>query len=130
MNKPENLDVSLIDLFPIPEDYYPIPVFLLRSISSDRYSQRVLSRVVNSLQSNNYNTIGDILNSTWLDLERARNFGLTGTVVLMYLLQRIADNPKLALDTTRLNQNELTEVRRIIKIESIKKRLRAMGLVI
>ncbi|WP_410512037.1 DNA-directed RNA polymerase subunit alpha C-terminal domain-containing protein [Paenibacillus sp. BR2-3] len=121
-------NVPLKFYVPVAIVFYPFPIHYLRIATVDTYRKSV-SRILNSLQENEYRTISDVLNASLEDLGKARNFGERGKSLLLELLQKICDQPDLVLETGKLEHKLREEVERITRKEPIRKQLYDMGLI-
>lgn len=105
-------NATLKFLFPVPKVFYPFPIHFLR-IAAPEPSSKSISRILNSLQENNYMTIDDVVNTSPADLVKSRNFGEKGLIVLFILLKTISQKPELVLKTEILEQPLRGQVERL-----------------
>lgn len=122
-----NYNLPLKSFIPVPVVFYPFPVHFLRIVGPSHSDKRI-SRVLNSLQENEYTTIDDLLNSTVEDLINMRNFGEKGLKILISLLEGITQKPELILDTEFLDQSLREEVERIKQVPPVRKQLLELGI--
>lgn len=120
-------NVPLKSYIPVDEVFCPFPIYFLRIASLNPYSKSI-TRILNSLHENAFITIDDILNSTLMDLRKARNFGEKGISVLLELLLRLSDQPELVLDTKKLDDELSAELERIKQAIPIKIQFHDIGI--
>lgn len=83
--------MSTIDILPlmsymdIDRSLYPLPIYALRQRSSR--NPKSISRILNSLNESNYITVGDLLQASMAELRCLRNFGVTGQMIVVELLE-------------------------------------------
>jgi len=121
------VDAALKFHIPVALVFYPFPIHYLR-IAAVNTSQKSISRILNSLQENDYLTISDVMNATLEELGNARNFGERGQSLLLSLLQTLSEKPELIFETGKLDQILRAEVERIKQMAPIKQKFYEMGL--
>jgi hypothetical protein len=120
-------NTPLKTLYPVPKVFYPFPIHFLRIAAPDP-SNKSISRILNSLQENNYMTIDDVVNTSPADLVKSRNFGEKGLLVLFILLETISQKPELVLKTEILEQPLRDQVERLKRITPIKNQFIELGI--
>ncbi|WP_151734974.1 DNA-directed RNA polymerase subunit alpha C-terminal domain-containing protein [Paenibacillus tengchongensis] len=71
----------------IDEWYYNQSIQVLRQASCR--NSRSISRILNSLQDNQYLTVGDLLHASLEELGSKRNFGASGQLIVLELLEAL-----------------------------------------
>ncbi|KHL94069.1 hypothetical protein QW71_19860 [Paenibacillus sp. IHB B 3415] len=120
-------NMPLMHYIPVPEVFHPFPIHFLRIAAPD-YSNKSISRILNSLQENDYTIIDKVLNTTVQDLKQTRNFGEKGLHILLDLLNTISDKPELILETGSLDKPLRDEIERLKRIPPVKKQLFDLGI--
>ncbi|CAM4382816.1 DNA-directed RNA polymerase subunit alpha C-terminal domain-containing protein [Paenibacillus typhae] len=111
----------------VPLVFYPFPIHFLRIAPTD-FSDRSISRVLNSLQEGDFITIGDVLNTSIIELVNTRNFGEKGLYMLCGMLETISHNPELILDTDNLKPPLRNEVECLKQKKPVKNQLLDLGI--
>lgn len=110
----------LRDYYPIIEECLLMDVSYLATAADDEDSQRAISRLIVILRVYHCGTIGDVLNIKQNTLKNMNNLGPKGSQLLFKLLGRISAEPECMMD--------MEELKKIRRLESIKHRLRELGL--
>ncbi len=76
------------------EAFYYLPIQCLKEAAGE-YNSRSISRIINALKENGYDTFGDVIDATSLDLINSRNFGPRGLEIVTSLLDQMYEQPEL-----------------------------------
>ncbi|MEK4512842.1 hypothetical protein [Paenibacillus sp. FSL K6-2524] len=106
--------------FPIEESYEALPIYALKAALADHETNRTASMLIKALRMAGYITIGDIINSSWIDIKNSRGIGKTKCHLLKVSLLNISANPE-QLNIDKIEQNR--------RLNDIKKKMRNMGMI-
>lgn len=77
--------LPLMSYIEIDRRLYPRPIHTLRQRSTR--NPKSISRILNSVYESNYITVGDLMKASLAELRCLRNFGVTGQMIVVELLE-------------------------------------------
>ncbi len=120
-------DIPLLFYIPVAKAFYPFPIYFLRLAAPAPYDKSI-SRILNSLNENNYSSIDKVQNATIGELRRVRNFGEKGLVILLELLQTLSQQPELVLETDKLDDSLRAELDHLKQVMPVRLQLLEIGI--
>lgn len=145
MNYKIDYHTPLGNYFEIPAKYMECDISTFTLYAQDIDYKPSTKRIVNALASNQLNTYKAVLGKTWHNISEIRGLGINSQLLLFELLCRVESDPerlKIELEAVvpdkakqlakrYLDRQQLSfeEVLKQVRINEIKRKLRAMGVI-